>query len=323
MANLEHLEILSAGVQEWNAWRCDNPLITPDFTEADLSERDLRSGNFTNALFSGARLNQVDLTSSRLLRAHLGYADLRRAVLSKSRLVAAHLCGTDCEGANFERAMLGDTVFSNTSLLNAIGLSSCRHLAPSPVDLRTVARSKGLPAEFLRDCGMNETLISYLPSFVQVPISFYSCFVSYSHRDSAFANRLHECLASQGVSCWLDERELLPGDDIYAYVDQGIRNCDKLLLCCSASSLTSWWVDNEIGAALERERLLSVQHGEARHVLIPLDLDGFLFDTDWRSGFAATIRRRKAVDFRNWSQDRAKFEAQIATTTRALRCDVR
>ncbi len=47
-----------------------------------------------------------------------------------------------------------------------------------------------------------------------MPIEFYSCFVSYSHADKSFARRLYDTLQGRGIRCWLDEHELLPGDDI-------------------------------------------------------------------------------------------------------------
>ena len=36
MASEEHLAILNKGVDFWNAWRLENPKVTPDLSEADL-----------------------------------------------------------------------------------------------------------------------------------------------------------------------------------------------------------------------------------------------------------------------------------------------
>ena len=83
------------------------------------------------------------------------------------------------------------------------------------------------------------------------PIEFYSCFISYSHRDKDFARAIYDSLQGRGIRCWMDERALLPGDDIYDKVNEGIRLWDKILLCCSEDSLTSWWVEDEIDKALE------------------------------------------------------------------------
>ncbi len=47
---------------------------------------------------------------------------------------------------------------------------------------------------------------------------------------------LHDALQGRGVRCWRDEKQMLPGDDIYEQLDRGIRLWDKVLRCCSRHS---------------------------------------------------------------------------------------
>jgi hypothetical protein len=122
-------------------------------------------------------------------------------------------------------------------------------------------------------------------------IQFYSCFISYNHIDKAFARRLHDTLQGRGIRCRLDEKQLRPGDDIHEEVDRGIVLWDKVLLCCSKDSLSSWWVDNEIGKAFAKEQALMNERKKKVLALIPLDLDGYLFNA-WNNGKASQVRER-------------------------------
>ena len=239
-----------------------------------------RSGNFWQAAPSD-RLQFYVVAAAMTDPATLNGANLVRADLS-----GADLNGVGCFG----------TVFASVDLSEVIGLESIAHDGPSAVGIDTCFLSKGnIPEAFLRGCGVPEPVIidRFASIKAMVPIQFYSCFISYSSKDSPLAERLHADLQTKGVRCWFAPEDLRIGEEIRGGIDQSIRVHDKLLLVLSKNSVQSEWVKREVETAMEQERR------QKRTVLFPIRLDDAVMKIE--SGWPADIRLSRNIgDFRRW-----------------------
>jgi hypothetical protein len=235
----------------------------------------------------------------------------------------ANLFSAVLDGADFEGSVVGSSVFGGADFSSCKGLESVRHTGPSLLGFDSIINSKGrIPEIFLRGVGLPNEWIKYIASRMTDVIQFFSCFISYSSADKPFADRLYTALQAKGIPCWLDEKQLVAGDDISRELERGIHQWDKFLLCASKNSLTSWWVEGEIRTTLEKERALREERGKPVSKLIPLNLDDYMIKGDWDLGvLSQQIKSRVTVDFRDWEKPNSNFSQQVDRVKKALRAD--
>jgi len=80
-----------------------------------------------------------------------------------------------------------------------------------------------------------------------------SVFISYSHLDDEFAEKLCMELIKHHVPVWRDKRQLQVGDSITDSVEEALEKASFSCVVLSVNSVNSKWVKREIDAALTRE----------------------------------------------------------------------
>jgi V8-like Glu-specific endopeptidase len=77
-------------------------------------------------------------------------------------------------------------------------------------------------------------------------------FLCHSSGDKERVRQLHERLTADGVRCWFDEEDLLPGQDWESEIGRAIRRCRFVLACISNSSISKrGFVQKELRLALD------------------------------------------------------------------------
>ena len=263
-----------------------------DLKGIDLSQTDLRWANLWESNLSRANLRGSDLSGAYLRGINLSGANLSDTNLSMSYLGGANLNLARLDETDFSSTTLGQTVFGDVDLRRAKGLETIRHVAPSTIGIDTIVSSQGNISEvFLRRTGVPDVFILYARSLITQPINYCTCFISYSNKDEAFAERLYNDLQMKGVRCWFAPHDIKIGDKIRPSIDESIRFHDKLLLILSQHSVCSQWVEHEVETAIGKEL-------ESKpNVLFPIRLDDAVMES--KTGWASHILTRYVGDFTN------------------------
>lgn len=213
------------------------------------------------------------------------------------------------------------TSFSNVDLSKTIGLEKIIHFGPSTIGTDTIQLSKGnIPEPFLRGCGLSNWEIEfaklYNPSLsneeinsiiykifdirAQQAIQISPLFISYSHADNVFVEKLEKKLTELGVRFWRDVHDAIAGH-LEKQIDRAMRQNPTVLLILSKNSINSDWVEHEARLARELEKELD------RDILCPIALDDSWKNAKWSKRLMEQIKEYNILDFSKW-EDNESFK---------------
>ncbi len=117
--------------------------------------------------------------------------------------------------------------------------------------------------EALLDFGADDFILKHEDDFEKIHKKIQrvirkevSIFISYSTKDRNFVKLFVEKLKAKGITFWIDENEILPGNDLYKTIAGGIAKSSHYLIVLSANSIESDWVEKEIRYALEEKKVV-------------------------------------------------------------------
>ncbi len=298
---------------------------------ANLSKADLTGVNLTGANLLQANLEEVnlvrtDLSESNLREANFLRADLSNAVLfgadlQYSDVSEANLTGANLIQANFTYAKFGYTILGSNDLSDTEGLETVEHYGPSVIGIDTIQLSNGnIPIEFLIGCGLFDLDIEYAKLYkldlsneeineiiykiydirAQQSIQISPLFISYSHTDSAFVDKIEEYLNAKGIRFWRDVHHAIAGR-LEKQIDRAIRHNPTVLVILSENSINSDWVQHEVRTVCELEK------ETGRDVLCPVALDDSWKDSPWPKRVMEQVMEYNILDFSGWKDD-TEFE---------------
>lgn len=314
----------------------DARLTRANFRGSNLGGARLTRANLSRSTLIGSSLHQATLNETRLTETILMDADLRDADLSSSYLHRTVLATSNLTGAylystyfnevflnqsRFTHAALAYTTFGSCDLGIAIDLEHANHHGPSTIGIDTIYKSKGnIPEIFLRGCGLSDVDIEFtklsnpelsnervnkilykiyeLRASQVVQIS--PLFISYSHADGQFVDKLEDSLNNKGIRFWRDVHDMKSGR-METQIDRAIRQNPTVLLVLSEHSLKSDWVEHEVRTARSLEK-------ETEHdVLCPVALDDSWKNSPWPRRVMEQVMEYSILDFSMWKDDN-KFE---------------
>lgn len=221
----------------------------------DFSGANLAHARFDDSILRGIVLQDATFEGATLVDTDLSRADLRGASFRHAFLNGTNFNRAQLAGADFTGAELSGTLLTDVDLSDVKGLDAVHHMTPSEISLSTLTASQfKLSPAFLRRAGVSRGLIEDLAKGQRFARQYETCFLSYSSKDTPFAEKLYRSLQDAGVRVFWDRFDVLPGESLRDQVIEAIHQHDRLIVVLSDNGMASDWVRQEIELAWHHKR---------------------------------------------------------------------
>ena len=143
---------------------------------------------------------------------------------------------------------------------------------------------------------MDEILYKVHDIRAHQPVQISPLFISYSHADSAFVNRVEKYLNEKGIRFWRDIHHATAGK-LEKQIDRAISQNPTVLVILSKNSIKSDWVQHEVRKARDIEKEIG------RDVLCPVALDDSWNNSPWPQRIMEQVKEYNILDFSKWEDD--------------------
>lgn len=124
-----------------------------------------------------------------------------------------------------------------------------------------------------KNFNVKELLNGVIPENIRTRSFVWDVFLCHSSLDKALVMEIAKDLESRGVTYWLDEEQIQPGDSIIEKITDGLSRSNYVTPLFSKNQLDSGWARKEYNSILSR-----IISGKTKQKLVPLILDNITED---------------------------------------------
>lgn len=266
-------------------------------------ETDLRNCNFNSCSIYDVEIADTDIKNVKFEECFeiadlkfRGFAnrELKFTNCSLHHLTLEALENDDTEKYYFENCVISKSLFDQTNLSESLirncslslnHFSSCtfsNHTIENldvpgeeynMIDIRTILKSPNFNENILeKGFGITNTLVKQYLEELTTEIHFQSIFISYSLKDSNFAEFLSSILNKKGIMTFLWENDAPGGKPLKAIMSENVNAKDRVLFIASKNSLKSEACHFELSEGRKKQEITW------EDVLFPIHVDNFLFE---------------------------------------------